>query len=284
MQEQFIKDFIKDKLGYDAKILYRLMGGMSNYTYVLKFNGEKYTFRVPGKGAEHFVNREVELENIKHIASLQLMPEPILFEVDTGYKIAPFVEGIPLHESSDKHLNLVKAILEKIHGSQLMVADYDSLKRLTYYESINDSLNPFYLELKNKWLELYKAVLSKVRLVPCHGDSQTSNFVFGNGKLYLMDWEFAGNNDPLYDVACFGNANFDDALNLLNIYSERPTQNQYQRLYGWRMFQCLQWHNVAVYKHKIGLSEELSLDFNFFCKVYLDKANYFYQEYLKYKG
>ena len=97
-----------------------------------------------------------------------------------------------------------------------------------------------------------------------------------------MDWEFAGNNDPLYDVACFGNANFDDAINLLKMYNEHPSQNQYQRLYGWRMFQCLQWHNVAAYKDKIGLSEELSLDFSFFAKAYLDKANGFYQEYLKY--
>ena len=282
MQEQFIKDLIKKKLGYDAEILYRLMGGMSNYTYVVEFNGGKYTFRIPGKGAEHFVDRQVELENIKHITGLNLMPEPLLFEVETGYKIAPFVEGIPLHESNNKHLPLVMEILEKLHSSKLMVEDYSPLKRLTYYESINDTLDPFYLELKEIWLEIYNGILSKVKLVPCHGDSQTSNFVFGNNKIYLMDWEFAGNNDPLYDVACFGNANFDDALALLKIYSDEPSQNQYQRLFGWRMFQCLQWHNVAAYKHKIGLSEELSLDFSFFAKAYLDKANNFYQDYLKY--
>lgn len=39
----------------------------------------------------------------------------------------------------------------------------------------------------------------------------------------------------------------------------------------WRIFQCLQWHNVALYKDGIGLSEELKIDFNFFAKQYLIK-------------
>ena len=33
----------------DAKILKRLEGGMSNYTYVVECQGIKYTYRVPGK-------------------------------------------------------------------------------------------------------------------------------------------------------------------------------------------------------------------------------------------
>lgn len=282
MHQQFIKDYIKEKLGQETEVLYRLMGGMSNYTYVVEFNDSKYTFRIPGKGAEHFVNRQVEREAIKLISELNLMPQPILFEVATGYKAAPFVEGVPLHESSDKKYREVSTILKKLHNSKRLPEDYNHLKRLDYYESINDKTDDFYLELKDIWLDIYREVLSKVPLSPCHGDAQTSNFVLGDKEIYLMDWEFAGNNDPLYDIACFGNANFLEALELLKIYVENPTVNDYQRLYGWRMFQCLQWHNVAAYKDKIGLSEELGLDFNFFAQAYLDKAHNFHQEYLKY--
>ena len=44
----------------DAKIIKRLEGGMSNYTYVVECNGKKYTYRVPGKYAEKFVDRNDE--------------------------------------------------------------------------------------------------------------------------------------------------------------------------------------------------------------------------------
>ena len=37
---------------HDAKIVMRLEGGMSNYTYVVECQGKKYTYRVPGKFAE----------------------------------------------------------------------------------------------------------------------------------------------------------------------------------------------------------------------------------------
>ena len=36
---------------HDAKIVTRLEGGMSNYTYVVETRGKRYTYRVPGKYA-----------------------------------------------------------------------------------------------------------------------------------------------------------------------------------------------------------------------------------------
>ena len=41
------------------------------------------------------------------------------------------------------------------------------------------------------------------------------------------------------------------------------------------MYQCLQWHNVAMYKDLIGLSKDLGVDFKFFADLYLDKATNF---------
>ena len=49
----------------NVKIVMRLEGGMSNYTYVVECNGKKYTYRVPGKFAEKFVDRVEEWENIQ---------------------------------------------------------------------------------------------------------------------------------------------------------------------------------------------------------------------------
>ena len=56
----------------DAKIIKRLEGGMSNYTYVVECNGKKYTYRVPGKYAEKFVDRNDEWHYVKEVDKLNI--------------------------------------------------------------------------------------------------------------------------------------------------------------------------------------------------------------------
>lgn len=39
--------------------------------------------------------------------------------------------------------------------------------------------------------------------VPCHNDSLVDNWVLSNkGKLYLIDWEYSGMNEPMWDLSC----------------------------------------------------------------------------------
>ena len=280
MNEDLIKDFIKKELNKDCQIVGRLMGGMSNYTYLIAIDEKKYTFRLPGKGAEYFTNRKKEIEMMKQIEPYDFLPTPIINDEKTGYKVAPYIEGEPLDEIDSKPLQLVVALLKKLHNLPKFNCDYDPVKRLERYEKLTSGLDPVYEALKDKWLEIYDKILADIELVPCHGDSQASNFVAGKERLYLVDWEFSGNNDPIYDIACFGNDSFEEALQLIEEYYDPAGQKEYQRLYAWRMFQCLQWHNVAKYKHEVGLSEELVLDFDFFANEYLSQAKELFQGYL----
>jgi len=282
INEQIIKEFVKDKYNKEAYVESRLMGGMSNFTYIIVFDKHKYTFRIPGKGAEIFTNRVTELSVVEDIKPYNFQPDPILFDVETGYKIAPFINGISVNEMDDKPLEDIAAVLKRLHGLPKFSFDYDPVGRLNKYDSVTNNDDPVYLTLKSKWMDIYNNFLSKIPLVPSHGDSQTSNFVLGQDDiLYLLDWEFAANNDPIYDIACYGNANFEHAKALIEVYYDKVEKEHWLRLYAWRMFQCLQWHNVAKYKHQIGLSEDLSIDFDFFANQYLEKAKGFYQNYLE---
>ncbi len=266
----------------EIKVVKRLMGGMSNYTYIIEISGKLYTFRIPGKKGEKFVNRTVEKHNIELVKDLGLNNKTVYFEVESGYKIAEYIEGTPLHELNPlKELEAASIVLHKIHESGLKSDyDYDPLGRLKLYESYLDEYDfnhsKRYLELKEKFLSYKELYMDNSRLVLSHGDSQVSNFVVTDDGLRLMDWEFTGNNDPYYDIACFGNSDFDHALALLPVYlGKTPTVEEYNRLYFFRAFQTLQWHNVALYKEFIGLSIDLGVDFMFIAGLYLDKAEKF---------
>ena len=63
----------------------------------------------------------------------------------------------------------------------------------------------------------YKDYLESQKMTLCHNDAQKSNIVKDlNDNYYLIDFEFMGNNDPIYDIATFGNGLVKEGFELLN--------------------------------------------------------------------
>jgi len=261
-------------------VLDRLKGGMSNSNYVVSVHGKKYTFRIPGKNADVFVDRDVERQTLELVAPLHIDGNAMLhLELDTGYKVSSYIEGESLiSKNPADYYEEAALVLHKLHDSKLRAKnDYASFERLARYErlvtSVGLSHDPSYFDIRDRFFA-FKDWLHSMPTTLCHNDSQPSNFIDIGDGLVLVDWEFGGNNDPFYDIACYGNFDFNLALGLLPVYLDRePTKLEIKRLTLWRTFQCLQWHNVALYKEAIGLSQELHLDFLQIAKNYIAKAN-----------
>ena len=268
----------------DAAIVKRLEGGMSNYTYVVETRGKRYTYRVPGKYAEKFVDRVEEWDNIQEVNKLSLNNATSYVEVISGEKLAEYVEGTILSETDVVSYNdmSVKA-LKTIHNSNLRFKDYNAFGRLADYERYCREMGfthpKEYIELRGK-LDQMRQAHAEVPMVPCHCDYQPTNLVVSGDKLYVLDWEFAGMNDPFYDIACYGNAGFDKALSLLEAYvGHKPTSQELRRLYYHRAFQCLQWYNVAIFKDRVGLSRDLNMDFNHVAAFFFGMAKDLAEQY-----
>ena len=263
---------------HDAKIVMRLEGGMSNYTYVVESQNKKYTYRVPGKYAERFVDRVEEWNNIQEVDRLGLNNVTTYVEILSGEKLAEYVEGTIMSTTDITSYNKMSVeALKTIHNSDLKFNDYNAFGRLDNYEQYCHEMGfthpKAYLDLRAKLEELRKAY-TEVKKVPCHCDYQPTNLVISGDKLYVLDWEFAGMNDPFYDIACYGNAGFDKALSLLECYvGHQPTAEELKRLRFHRAFQCLQWYNVAIFKDRVGLSKDLNMDFNAVALMFLGMAN-----------
>ncbi len=260
----------------NLQIVERFKGGMSNFTYLVEDQntGEKFVFRYPGDGASNFVNYKNEKLALEEAYKLGLTTETIYFDEQTGIKLARYVEGQNLIEAG---IDYPKAsqYLKKFHSSNFRnLKPYDHFGRLEAYEQLHTNHVDKYEELKAYFTDLYESTLKQYAIKPCHNDSQLANFIIReDGELFLVDFEYAAINDPLYDVACFGNVNLDNALDLLAEAHFDEREDPLTRLYGWRLFQCLQWYNVASYKHEIGLGEALDLDFNAISLKYITLAN-----------
>ncbi len=268
----------------EVTVKHRLLGGMSHLTYVIEIDGVLYTYRVIGKDGNLFVNRKFELENMKRVEPLGINNETVYFDEISGEKAAKYVEGTVL-STIDYHpyLEDIANLLKKLHHSDIEPAsDYGLIERLDLYETYTNKRSDLYLDLKEKWMNIYYNERLGMPKVFCHNDAQRSNIVIGKDQIYLLDWEYAGSNEFYYDIASFGNVKFEDALELLDVYLEKKaTKAEQDMVRFYRMFQALQWHQVATRKAMIGLSEVLHFDFDALAKKYLLLAETLYNEIVK---
>lgn len=275
MDRIYLNDVLKEQLGEGYEILERIYGGMMNLLFLVQDKDEKkYVVFVPNGKANKAVNRKFEKETSDIVADLGITARYKYFDTRRGIKIRDYIEGEPLNKyKGEIDYQKVADLLHLLHDSKLLAPnEYSPLSRLSNYE--NRALS--YAKESNEYRSLkdFFAVnigyLNTKEHVLCHNDFQKSNIIISpEGKYYIIDFEFAGNNDPVYDIATFANDSIDDGEKLLDCYyNYAPTIEQKRRFYLWRIFVSLQWSNVAVAKHY--QKEGKNTSFNF-----LDVARYF---------
>ena len=115
----------------------------------------------------------------------------------------------------------------------------------------------------------------------CHNDAQRSNIVkTPDDEYFFIDFEFVGNNDPIYDIAAFGNGTVSEGRKLLDAYfNGNPSEDKIKRYYLWRIFISLQWYNVAITKHYRGEGKAHNFDFMMVANHFLQNAKDAYDGY-----
>lgn len=186
-----------------------LSGGMTNHTYLARTKSNAYIARIPGNGSDHMIKREHESYNTKIAVAAGITPE-VVYDEENGKKVTRYLQN-PMELSSaalrrpDNMLQVID-ILKKLHGASpfantinIFARNREWIKRL--FEMKYD-LPWDYALISAEIDKIEKEILAyDVPSVPCHMDTTPGNFVFSNGKLYLIDFEYAGNGDPVWDLA-----------------------------------------------------------------------------------
>ena len=281
--EKLINDLLNKVFNGDAKVVSPLVGGMMNQSYIIESKGKKYVLYISTEQANEMVDRPLEQANQKMIYDLGLTSKNIYFDTDKGIKINEYIEGNSLNNIDTFDSKKVAALLKAMHTSGKLSRDnYNPFKRFVAYE---DEANGFITERFEGYEELRKAIfnnqdfLESNKLALCHNDAQKSNIVRDlQDNYYLIDFEFMGNNDPIYDIATFGNNVVEEGYQVLCDYFDgNPTIDEKKRYYLWRIFVSLQWHNVAIVKHYRGEGKTHGFNFLAVARFFLENAKTAYR-------
>lgn len=207
-----IEELLKKVLDADGYLRLERMGGLTNRTYhVTLVDGAEYVVRIAGEGTEELINRSHERASTTLACELGIDAELLYFGED-GLKVTRYIPNAvtmsaeSLHEET--HIRQMAEIFQTLHqcGKDTSVP-FDVFEMAAGYEKIIQNLKvPMYddyQECKQKVMDIKSQIDSvmDITLVPCHNDALCENWVEGDGRMFLIDWEYAGMNDGMWDLS-----------------------------------------------------------------------------------
>ncbi len=243
----------------DAPTVIRRLGGLTNANYLISDGSAQFVLRLPGAGTQDYINREVELVAARATAEIGVNAPLLLFDPADGLQVTRFVEGRTMSEAGFKDHGAIARAAEALRCVHTTARPFAN--RFELFAMIDDYLA--LLKAKNAVLpdgyadalaaaEAVRTVLAgaAIELAPCHCDPLAENFVDTGGKMYLLDWEYSGNNDPMWDLGDVAiEARFDPAQErtLLEAYfNGAPPAHLHGRMILYKAMCNLLWTLWAV--------------------------------------
>lgn len=267
-----IEELVEKKLRFvfdDDSIIFdksRFAGGLTNYNYIMDINGIEYVIRQPGGMTSLMIDRNIEKVN-NHIASeLGLNSDCIYFDEFSGIKISVYIKNSKnvalLDPCASSNLKAVSTLMKKTHSSPKHFSNsFDWALELEKYEQIAYELNGElffdYQGLKKKMVDFVQENMKDLVSVPCHNDTVPENFVIDDENVaYLIDWEYAGMNDPSWDVAAYilESKLSEESIEylILDYYGQLPTITEITKIKCYIIIQDLLWTVWALIRHYNG--------------------------------
>lgn len=226
----------------------RLKAGFSNYSYLIN---NKHVLRLKKPSKDHYYDAKRESLVIRNIAPLKISETVIYFNEQDGTKLSEFLPRTKkiLGAPSYLQLELVAKTLHKLHRAKLQSGvSFDLFNRLLFYKSqCLDFVDTVY---ERKTISAVKRFYENEPFVLCHNDVVNGNLLFRSRKVYLIDYEYAADNNPLFDLASFISENNieDEKLRrhfLKAYYAKKCDDKTYRHLLKLIEFQDILWYYWA---------------------------------------
>lgn len=245
-----------------------LKKGMTNRSFLFYCKEKKYIMRIPGEGTDQLINRRQEAEVYEKIAGRNICDDIFYINPEKGYKITEFLSGARVCDPSCEED--VKKCMEKLrsfHEEGLEVEHtFDIFSQIEFYQSLwknNRSVYRDHEKTTEKIFSLRDFISShREKMVLTHIDAVPDNFLFytngqGREEVRLIDWEYAGMQDPHVDIAMFAIYSFynrSQVDRLIDLYfTEGCSKETRIKIYCYIAACGLLWSNWCEYKRQLGV-------------------------------
>lgn len=202
-------------------------------------------------------------------SKLGLAPPLIAKDLERGVMIFPFLPSKKVDLKDTISLENAVDLVRRLHMSGVVCSHKSDPEQLIQdLLKHNLSLKP---EIEALLERRPKIALGE--LVPCHLDLHAGNILDDGSRLWLIDWEYGGMSDPLFDLAILSSTEFfndEEMRALLYLYKPDFTPEDWERLFAYRILADLRWGLWAVYQQT---HSSLDTDYYAMADNYFSQAN-----------
>ncbi len=204
-----------------ATLVEPIAAGLTNQNFRVEVEGRPYFVRLPGRSTDLLaVDRANELHNTRAAAEAGVGPRLIATDEETGAFALEWIDGRTMSIERFREPGTparIAAALRQLHAGPRFRDAFDMFRLSEYYLGVVDDRS---IRIPGGYRdELPKVALIEAALaanplptVPCHNDLLAENYLDDGTRLWIVDYEYSGNNDPTFEL---GNTaqelGFDDA-------------------------------------------------------------------------
>ncbi|HJS25556.1 MAG TPA: choline kinase family protein [Actinomycetota bacterium] len=186
-----------------------LSGGLTNTNYVVTAGDDRYVVRIPGRSTELLaVDRGNERHNAEAAATTGVAPRIVEYLEDWNVMVLEFIDGKTM--SGDRlrapgQARRVAESLRRLHAGPRFRDDFDMFRLTDRYLRVCDMRDvPIPVGFRDRLgqvAEIERAFdANPVPSVPCHNDLLAENYIDDGRQLWIVDFEYSGNNDPCFEL------------------------------------------------------------------------------------
>jgi len=193
-----------------AEISVEQLGGQTNSNFLISVDESKYVLRIAGAGTEVIINRKSDTANSRVASEIGVSTQVLFADESTGVMLREFVEGKTLESDDFQALSAIDkaaTALQTVHESGCKFQSrFNIIQNLDDYEEmIRQAGGPIpleYFEVASLSVPARDVMAGlKLPLAPCHNDLVAANFLDVGERFLVLDWEYSGMNDPMFDLA-----------------------------------------------------------------------------------
>lgn len=183
------------------------MGGLTNAV----FRAGDAVVRLPGKGTEEYIDRANEAVAAREAARAGVSPDVLHVDPATGVMVTRFISDTvtmtpeAFRSRPGSPARAGKAFLTLHTSGVVFPARFELFRMIDDYLRVlatkDVALPPGYHDVVAE-AETVRAALDAqpVATVACHCDPLCENFLDDGTRMWIVDWEYSGMNDPMWDL------------------------------------------------------------------------------------